>query len=383
GVTNFVVERPRDLSRGDYATNAALVNKLDPHELAGRLSIDGVEKIEVVGKFINFYLSREALVPQKTAVPQTYAGKKILAEYTDPNPFKEFHIGHLMSNAVGEAIARVLEAVGATVMRANYQGDIGPHVAKAVWGKMQKPDASWGDAYVYGAAQYDAHKEEIDTINKKIYERSDAQINALYDEGRKESLERFEGIYKILGTKFDHYFFESESGPIGLDLVKKHPALFEESEGAIVYRGAHTRVFITQKGLPTYEAKELGLAKLKQERASSDLYLTVTANEQNGFFEVVFDAIQKVFPALTGTLVHRSHGMMRFAQGKMSSRTGNVVTGESLLMDLVAASKEKMRGRELKNAEKTAEMVAVGAIKYAVLKQASGKDIVFDPEKSL
>ncbi len=383
GATTFVVERPRDLSHGDYSTNAALVNKLDANELAAKLSIEGVEKVEVVGKFINFHLTRQALVPKPAEFAKTYAGKKILAEYTDPNPFKEFHIGHLMSNAVGEAIARVLEVSGAAVVRANYQGDVGPHVAKAIWGKMQKPESSWGDAYVYGAAQYDAHKDEIDEINKKVYERSDAAINALYDQGRAESLERFETIYKILGTTFNHYFFESESGPIGLDLVKTHPELFEQSEGATVYHGAHTRVFVTQKGLPTYEAKELGLAKLKQEKAPSDIYLTVTANEQNGFFDVVFDAIQKVFPELAGKLTHRSHGMMRFAQGKMSSRTGNVITGESLLNDLIAAAKEKMQGRQLADPDKTAEMIAVGAIKYAVLKQGSGKDIIFDPEKSL
>lgn len=383
GLQNFVVERPRDLSHGDYSTNAALVNKLDANELAEKLSIEGVERIEVVGKFINFHLSRAALVPQPVAVEQLNAGKTILAEYTDPNPFKEFHIGHLMSNAVGESIARVLEASGAKVVRANYQGDVGPHVAKAIWGKMQKPESSWGDAYVYGAAQYDAHKDEIDEINKKVYERSDAAVNALYDQGRTESLEHFERIYKTLGTIFDHYFFESESGPIGLEIIKNHPDLFEESEGAQVYHGAHTRVFVTQKGLPTYEAKELGLAKLKQEKAPSDIYLTVTANEQKGFFEVVFDAIYKVFPTLVGKLIHRSHGMMRFAEGKMSSRTGNVITGESLLADLTAAAKEKMQGRQLADADKTAEQIAVGAIKYAVLKQGSGKDIVFDPEKSL
>lgn len=410
GDVPFVVERPRDLAHGDYSTNVALVNKLDANELAGKLAIGGVERVVVVGKFINFYLTREALVPMPHKVPQTYAGKTVLAEYTDPNPFKEFHIGHLMSNAVGEAIARVLEGAGAKVARANYQGDVGPHVAKAIWGyRKMKTDSDlkeaghreknsweksedfelnqWGIAYKLGNAEYErpdsGAKGEIDEINKKIYDRSDEEINALYEKGRDESLKRFEEIYKVLGTAFDHYFFESETGPRGLALVAKHPNLFVESEGAVVYHGAHTRVFVTQKGLPTYEAKEVGLAEVKQEKAPADMYLTITANEQNGFFAVVFEAIEKIFPNLAGKLVHRSHGMMRFAQGKMSSRTGNVITGESLLQDLIAAAKDKMQGRELKDAEKTAEMIAVGAIKYAVLKQASGKDIIFDPEKSL
>jgi arginyl-tRNA synthetase len=293
-----------------------------------------------------------------------------MVEYTDPNPFKEFHIGHLMTNVIGEAIARLFEATGAKVSRANYQGDVGPHVAKAIWGKQQKPDLTWGDAYAYGAEQYEAHKAEIDALNKKIYEKSDAEINKLYDAGRKESLEHFEGIYKKLGTKFDFYFFESESGPIGLKITEEHPKVFEKSEGAIVFRGDHTRVFVNSQGLPTYEAKELGLVELKKQKGSFDLSLTVTANETKDFFKVVRQAAEKIFPDLEGKMIVRFHGMMKFISGKMSSRTGNVITGESLLEDL----QEKARGRE---------DVAVGAIKYAVLKQSSNKDIIFDPEKSL
>src|SRR3990167_8288070 len=372
----FVVERPRALSHGDYSTNAALVGKVDPHELSSKLrsllSSNEVEKIEVVGKFINFYLSREALIPKEQKIPQLYAGKKIMVEYTDPNPFKEFHIGHLMSNAIGEAIARLLEVSGAKVIRANYQGDVGPHVAKALWGKMQKPERSWGEAYTYGTQEYESKKTEIDEINKKVYEKSDAQINTLYDTGRKESLKRFDEIYKILGTKFDYYFFESETSPKGLALVQKHPEVFEQSEGATVFHGSHTRVFITSRGLPTYEAKDLGLLQLKKDTESMDESITVTANEQSDYFSVVLAAAKKT-PEITDIAEktkHVSHGMMRFADSKMSSRTGNVITGESLLADLTVAA----RGRE---------DVAVGAIKYTVLKSGSGKDIIFDPEKSL
>ena len=368
----FVVERPRSLSHGDYATNAALVAKIDPQELANKLNIEGIEKVEVVGKFINFFLSREALVPKEQKIPQLYVGKKIMVEYTDPNPFKEFHIGHLMSNAIGESITRLLEASGAKVIRANYQGDVGPHVAKALWGRMQKPEVSWGEAYTYGAQEYENKKTEIDEINKKVYEKNDAQINALYDAGRTESLGRFDEIYKTLGTKFDYYFFESETGPKGLALVQKHPEVFEQSEGATVFHGTHTRVFVTSRGLTTYEAKDLGLLQLKKETENTDESITVTANEQSDYFSVVLAAAKKIpeIADIAEKTKHVSHGMMRFADSKMSSRTGNVITGESLLKDLTKAA----RGRE---------DVAVGAVKYTVLKSGSGKDIIFDPDKSL
>ncbi len=386
----FVVERPRSMEHGDYATNAALVAKVDAKALADKLSIDGVAKIEVVGKFINFKLSREALVPTPQTIPQLYAGKTIMVEYTDPNPFKEFHIGHLMANTIGEAIARLFEMSGATVERANYQGDVGLHVAKAIWGKQHKPDMPWGEAYVYGNNEYEAHKEEIDALNKVIYDKSDTGVNALYDEGRAVSLEHFEEIYKKLGTSFVHYFFESATSEPGLALVKKNTgSVFEESEGAVVYKGQqdglHTRVFINKNGLPTYEAKDLGLLAVKAKTGSYDLSVTVTASEQKDYFKVVLAAAQKIaeISDIAKKTRHITHGMMRFAEGKMSSRLGNVITGESLLAALVAAAKEKMQGRDVKDADTIAEQIAVGAIKYAVLKQGSGRDIVFDPEKSL
>ena len=367
----FTVERPSSFEHGDYATNAALVAKVDAQELANKLSIPGVDRIEVKGKFINFFLSHDAIRKEIQALAfEKIYNQKILVEYTDPNPFKEFHIGHLMANTVGESVARLLHHSGAEVVRANYQGDVGPHVAKAIWGKVQKPDASWGDAYVYGNEQYETHKEEIDAINKKIYEKSDAEINALYEQGRKESLEHFEELYKKLGTKFDLYFFESETAPRGLEIVKNHPDIFEQSDGAYIFKGEHTRVFVNSLGLPTYEAKDLGLAEMKKEKAQFERSITVTANEQDAYFRVLFEALERVHPEWKGQFEHISHGLMRFAEGKMSSRKGNVITGESLLADL----EERARGRP---------DVAVGAVKYAILKQASHKDIIFDPGKSL
>jgi len=395
------VERPGSFLHGDYSTNVALVNKLDAHELASKLQIEGIAEIKVVGKFINFFLSRDAIVGEvKDAATKKewgsnslYEGKKIMVEYTDPNPFKEFHIGHLMSNAIGESIARVLESAGAQVMRANYQGDVGLHVAKAIWGLKQMAndtisEGKLGMAYFIGSEAYEEHKEEINAINKKIYEQSDAEINALYTEGRKISLIHFENIYKILGTKFDTYFFESETTPLGVASVKQNPTVFEESDSALVYRGEkdglHTRVFLTSKGLPTYEAKDLGLLEQKS-KIDLDLSITVTASEQNEYFKVVLAAAKHIsgLVGIAEKTTHVSHGMMRFADSKMSSRKGNIITGESLLAGLIIGAHKKMQDRDLSDANKVAEQVAVAAIKYTVLKQGSGKDIVFDQEKSL
>jgi arginyl-tRNA synthetase len=410
---DVVIEHPADISHGDYATGAALQyakqTGMAPKILAENLTvamgtIAGVEKIEIAGPgFINFHLAPSALAvsleearkEDMWGANKDLAGKKIMVEYTDPNPFKEFHIGHLMSNAIGESISRLVQFSGAEVKRANYQGDVGPHVAKVIWG-LQKLglDAgsvvNLGKAYTAGAEAYekdDAAKKEIDAINKKVYEHSDAALDALYTAGREASLKHFEGLYAALGTKFDYYFFESASAPEGLELVRAHPKTFESSDGAIVYKGEkvglHTRVFVTSQGLPTYETKDLGLAELKWETWKFDESVTITANEQKDYFAVVLAAMKEVLPDIAAKVQHVSHGMMRFAEGKMSSRKGNVVTGESLLADITEAAKGRAKESRADDAGALAQQVAVAAIKYQILKQSAGKDIVFDRERAL
>ncbi len=416
---------PSKGGNGDYASNVAFIlakkTGKTPSELADALVIElnknkgeHIEHIEVAGGgFINFFLKpdvfhcalAEAANNPDYGKSKAYAGKKVIVEYTDPNPFKLFHIGHLMSNTIGEAISRLIECGGAEVKRANYQGDVGLHVAKAIWGllNVKLADSSLstvgsmtmemlGKAYVAGATAYESDeqaKKEIQEINKKVYERSDPEINKLYDAGRKISLDYFEGIYTLLGTHFDYYFFESETGEFGKKIVHEHVGgVFEESDGAIIYRGEkkglHTRVFLNKEGLPTYEAKELGLAKIKYERYPYDLSVVVTGNEISEYFKVLVAAMGEIFPELAAKQKHIPHGMLRLPSGKMSSRTGDVLTVEWLIdkvrekIRLLAAAAE-----EKKNIEESLDAVSIAALKYSILKQGVGKDIIFDIDKSI
>jgi len=411
--SRVVIEHPADITHGDYATGAALQYAkqagMAPRALSEKIvaalgEISGVSKIDIAGPgFINFHLAPAALAASieearkedMWGANKNLAGKKIMVEYTDPNPFKEFHIGHLMSNAIGESISRLVQFSGAEVKRANYQGDIGPHVAKAIWGLEKlgldpSSAVSLGKAYIEGSKAYEDDlkaKAEIDAINAKVYDHSDVRIDDVYSKGRAASLEHFETIYAALGTQFDYYFFESQTAQKGLELVRSHEEVFSASDGAVVYKGEdeglHTRVFITSKGLPTYETKELGLAVMKAETWNFDTSITVTANEQKEYFKVVQAAMRKLFPDIASKITHITHGMMRFAEGKMSSRTGNVITGESLLTDLTEAARERAKESRADNAETLAQNVAVAAIKYQILKQGSGKDIIFDRERAL
>lgn len=406
--------RPKELSHGDYATGVALQYAkqagMSPAKLAEKIAaglgeLSGVKSIEVVAPgFINFHLTPDVIndvLGQAIADGEAWGKNesqkdaRVMVEYTDPNPFKEFHIGHLMSNAIGESISRLVQYSGAEVKRANYQGDVGPHVAKAIW-SIQKHggdahDASvLGKAYADGSRAYESDTEakaQIDALNGKIYDRSDAEVNVLYDAGRGASLRHFEEIYKTLGTKFDYYFFESETAPKGMEIVRAHKDVFPESDGAIVFHGEkhglHTRVFITSRGLPTYEAKELGLLEMKAEKWPFDESITITANEQNEYFQVVQAALGEVLPELAQKVRHVSHGMMRLSSGKMSSRTGDVITGESLIAELKERATARAAESRADDAEQLAEQIAISAVKYQILRQTSGKDIIFDRERAL
>ncbi len=376
--------------------------------------------------FINFFIADGICIEGVKGIDKDFGGsealkgQKVFVEHTQPNPFKAFHIGHLMNNAIGESVARIVVKNGAEVKTATYHGDVGLHVAKAVW-KMVKhfspgdqskavvfpKDFSLGWAYAEGSQAYETDpvaKEEILQINKKLYDIDfdnpypPFSAEDWYIKGRKRSIEDFERLYKQLGSSFDVHFYESETGRIGKELVLdgKKKGIFlsgiserEDGKEPIVFAGeefgVHTRVFLNSDGLPTYEAKELGLAYLKRKYWEYSSSITVTANEQDSFFKVVEVAIGKFFPDLEGKMYHLSHGLLKLSSGKMSSRTGNVITAESLIQEVELMVQEKIRERDLTGNEKEeiVRKVAIGAIKYSILKQALGSDIIYNFEKSI
>lgn len=413
GAVTYTVDHPPERF-GDFSTNAPFVIAKETQRsplavaemLAGALREAGhreLASVTVVSPgFVNLTLSDTYLAAYaKNALRKDWGrhtllkGEKIAVEYTDPNPFKEMHIGHLMSNTIGESFARVAEAMGGDVVRVCYQGDVGVHVAKAVWalrkhgGDITKEVL--GAAYAEGARRYEGDervKEEIDALNVALYRKEDAELTALYTTGKRVSLEAFEELYRRVGTVFDRYVFESEVAPIGLRVVEEHigDGVFEKDEGAVVFRAEkydkhlHTRVFITRKGLPTYETKELGLAVYKEEVIHPDASYIITGNEIIAYVRVVREALKRIKPALARYMKHIPHGMLRLTTGKMSSRTGDVISAAAFI-DTICDRVRQQSDLDLSDTE--ADRIAVAAVRYAILRQEKGKDIVFDPQRSL
>lgn len=417
-LVDFAVEHPAELAHGDYACNVAMVLAKvagkAPRVLAEELmkALEGklaqVEKIEIAGPgFLNFYLSRDFFAKEIGGVfkagaawgkSNTLKDEVVLVEYTSPNLFKPLHIGNLVGNIIGESLTRLFEFGGAEVRRLNYPSDIGPVVAKAVWGlKQTGGDATdilaLGEAYRFGNEAFDndpEKKAEIEAVNQALYAGTDPELMALREAGIKTSRERLAAICATLGTRFDAEIFESEVGSVGVEVVKKNLGeIFKESDGAIVYEGEkvglHTRVFVNSKGLPTYEAKDLGNFTKKNELFPNwTTSLVVTGNEQTEYFKVLYAALREVFAVPTEKkLEHIPTGFLTLTTGKMSSRKGNVLTGESLLEEMEEEAREKAEEARTSNLDELTKQVAVAALKYQILRQATGTNIVFDKDKAL
>ena len=344
-----------------------------------------------------------------------YSGKTVVAEFSDPNPFKVLHVGHLYTSVVGDSISRILELAGAKVVRANFGGDVGLHVGKTMWALSRKnvlldelKIEDIAKCYVEGTQAYEENEEakaEIVALNKVFYavaelgaERSQERLEIetlaedfgmstvemmklveLYWRGRELSYQYFEDFYAKIGVKFDKYYPESSVAGRGLKEVREHTGtVYEESEGAIVYHGEklglHTRVFINREGVPTYEAKDVGLIFTKWDDWHFDESVVVTGNEQTEYMKVVLASVAEYAPKLVERTSHLTHGLVKLPGNvKMSSRKGNFLKA----VDVLEMVQEILGGTEADS------RIVLAAIKYAFLKYKMGGDIVFDPQESV
>ncbi len=423
------LEHPVLEEHGDYSSNVALkIKQGNPQEIAEKILAklpknELWQKVQIDGPgFVNFWIAQEVLVKEVTEIGdkgekygrgEVLAGEKIMVEYAHPNTHKEMHIGHMRTLITGEALARIIDFSGATVFRANYQGDIGPHVAKAIWGtgKILKDKGQvWdqaeklslmerahllGQGYVRGNQDYGENKVEIDQINKQLYEK-DPNIWPIYQQTRKWSLDYYDEFYKRFYTQFDRLYFESEVAENGKKIVLENvqglPAgrqVFEKSDGAIIFDGErlglHKRVFVTSDGNPTYEGKEMALGPLEYADFPFDLCIHVVASEQMGYFEVVFAALAQLDPKFKNKEFHLSMGMVQLVGKKMSSRTGVLVTVDGLVDDVKELLKPKLHSENLTKVEKEEilETATIAAVKYSVLKTSPLLNATFDLEKSV
>ncbi len=394
----------------DYSSNVAMALtrelKRNPREIATEIAekMSGI-KTEVAGPgFLNFMLTDgyfwskiQSLGEnfEKNISCDEYSGKTIICEFSDPNPFKVLHVGHLYTSVVGDSISRLFEYAGAKVVRANFGGDVGLHVGKTIWAlqKSGMEDFTIEDIakkYVEGTNAYEedeAAHAEITALNKEIYHINldnlhDSKTAELYWKGRELSYQYFDDFYAKIGLKFDKYYPESTVAKLGLETVKKQleNGVYEMSDGAVVFRGdkfgLHTRVFINKEGVPTYESKDVGLIFTKWNDWHFDRSVVITANEQLDYMKVVLKSVEQYAPELVEKTTHLTHGIVKLPGSvKMSSRKGNFLKA----IDVINLVSDELKSEY--NSEDF--VVSLGAIKYAFLKYRIGGDIIFDPKESV
>jgi len=277
---------------------------------------------------------------------------------------------------VGEAISKLIEFAGGEVHRVNFGGDVGLHVAKTLYALRVK-DFTIEDiamAYVEGTKMYEEDEEakkEITKLNKQIYEIvqnevHEGELAERYWKGRELSYRYFDEFYARIGVKFEKYYPESTVAGRGLLTVREHtPEVYQESDGAVVFKGEeyglHTRVFVNKEGLPTYEAKDVGLLFAKDEDYKFDESVVITGNDIVDYMKVVLKSVEQYAPELVAKTRHITHGNVRLpGNEKMSSRKGNFVKAVDVL-----------------------EQAPLDAIKYSFLKYKIGGNIEFDAEESV
>lgn len=400
----------------DYSSNTPLKLakelKKSPLEIADEISkhsawADNESGLQVTVSppgFLNYTLPDELLSSRlqdlatdfnSSISSDAYKDQTVICEFSDPNPFKILHVGHLYTSIVGDSIARLYEYAGAKVIRANFGGDVGLHVAKTMYALRDKDPTKItiedvSKCYIEGTALYEDDNEarqEITKLNKEIYQINSSKVHGtsvadLYWRGRELSYDYFRGFYNSIGVKFDKYYPESTVADLGLAKVKEQlkEGVYEESDGAVVFdgdkHGLHTRVFINREGVPTYETKDVGLIFTKWQDYHFDKSIVITGSEQLDYMKVVLKSIEQYAPELTERTTHLTHGLVKLPGNvKMSSRKGNILKAVDVL-DMV---KEEL----VSEYNSTDEIISLSATKYSFLKYKMGGNIIFDPKESV
>ncbi len=415
--------------------------------LAKNTKLSFVLDVKSAGPYLNFTLNKTKLVgelfkemkKEKEKFGQNQSGKKqkVMIEYSNGNTHKELHVGHLRNICYGDAVNRILAANGYLVIPVSYINDFGIHVAKTLWalqkfylkdrknivshlvaykrlGDLQyffkkNKGAFLGEVYVRGSQESEndeVAKKEINQLMAKIESRKGAEYK-LWHTTRKWSIEQFAGVYKQLGVKFKDIFYESEVIDEGRKLVKQllKSGILKESQGATIadlekYK-LGVLVFLRSDGTALYPVADLPLAVKKFKKYKLDESIYVVDIRQGQYFKQLFKIFELMgyasasLPsagsgqASTGKpqMVHLGYEFVKLPSGMMSSRTGNVITYEDLWNEMFRRAVEETGKRHedwsKKKTEEAAKKIAIGAMKFEMVKVGRAAVITFDIEKAL
>ena len=411
------IETPKDSKNGDYAFPcfrlAKELRKAPPaiaNEIKEKLElVEEIEKVEVAGGYLNFFINKATLAEEvlgEISKTEQYGksivgeGKNIVIDYSAPNIAKPFHIGHLRSTVIGGALYNIYKYLGYNVTGVNHLGDYGTQFGKLIEGYKM-----WGEEYdiendpineltkiyirINEACKNDEQILENCRNNFKKLEDGDSYCVEIWKKFRELSLQEFQKVYDLLGSKFDSWngeSFYSDKMPEVIDLLQKTGKLVE-SQGAKIIdledKGINTPCIIEKSnGSTTYATRDLAAILYRARTYDFDKALYVTSYEQVLHFKQVFEVAKLLGldEKYTNGLEHVSFGMVLLPEGKMSTREGNIIKLEELLNEAISRAKEiiEQKNPDLENKEEVAKKVGIGAVIFNDMSASRIKDEVFD-----
>jgi len=380
--------------------------------LVGKVKLnDVVVAAKAIGPFINFTFNKtklaqgaiEEILKNKHGYGLNKNGKnkKVMVEFSNANTHKEYHVGHLRNICYGDAVTKILAANGYKAMPVSYINDFGIHVAKTIWalekfckGKTEADKGYFlGKVYVQACVELEnneAAKNEVGEIMKKIESRSGKEYKQ-WQKTRKWSIDGFNKIYKELGIKFEHIFYESEAIDKGMDMVAKLYAkhFLVKSQGAVIADlekyGLGVLVILRSDGTALYPVADLPLAEEKFKKYKVDKSIYVVDVRQSLYFKQLFKVMELL--GFKQEIKHLSYEFVKLPEGMMSSRTGNVITYEDLrvlaLKKALVETKKRHKNWSEKKVSAVVYKLVNGAMKFEMLKVGADKVITFDIEQAL
>lgn len=396
----IILEHPANPKHGDFATNIALVLaeslKKKPLELAELIAKELPEAKAVAPGFINFYfspqylikLAKEDYIKKLTRIGK---GKTVVIDYSAPNIAKSFGIGHLRSTNIGQAVYNLYRVLGWRCIGDNHLGDWGTQFGTLIYQvkskdlkvkKLKIEDLERLYVEFHRKAERDSRLEEKARAWFKKLENGDAEAKKIWQACVDISLKEFRRIYSLLGVKVDYAyaesFYEDKMPAVLADARRK--GVLRKSRGALVVKvsGMKTPAMLVKSdGATTYLLRDLAAIKYRVKRWRPDLIVYEVGADQKFYFRQLFAVAEMLEYMPQEKLFHLAHGMIRWPEGKFSTRKGKTIHLEKVLKEAV------VRAGKLTENKRIARAVGIGGVKFNDLKQEPGRDIIFDWNKIL